>query len=62
MPKASSSSSTDCRNCVVLKILSLGEAMPSYSRCADKKLVCVIIAAPSSCQLSSCAEYTKLNV
>ena len=48
MPKASSSSSTDRRNRVVLKILSLGKAMPSYSYCADKKLVCVAIIAPSS--------------
>jgi len=62
MPKASSSLSTNCCNCVVLKILLLGKAMPSYSRCADKKLVYIIITALSGCQLFSCAKYTKLNI
>jgi len=58
MPKASSSLSTNRCNRVVLKILSLGKAMPSYSRYADKKLVYVAITAPSGCQFSSYAKYT----
>jgi len=36
--------------------------MPFYSCCADKKLVYVAIAAPSSRQLSSYAKCTKLNM
>jgi len=62
MPKASSSLSTDYYNYIVLKILSLGKAMPSYSCCADKKLVYIIIAAPSGYQLSSYTKCTKLNM
>jgi len=43
-------------------ILSLGEIMPSCSRCAEKKLVCIAIAAPSGRQPSSCVECTKSNM
>ena len=33
---------------VVLKILLLSKIMPTYSRCAKKKLVYIIIVSPSS--------------
>ena len=46
----------------VAVILSLGEIMPSYSCCNEKKLVCVVIIAPFGHQPSSCIEYTKLNI
>ena len=35
------------RACIVLVIFSIGEIMPIYSRYAKKKLVYIIIAAPS---------------
>ena len=47
---------------IVLVILSLGEIMPMYSRCTKKKLVCIIIIAPFSCQPFSYFKYTKLNI
>ena len=43
-------------------ILLLGKIMPSYSRCEEKKLVYIIIAAPFSHQPSSYIECTKLNI
>ena len=36
--------------------------MPTYSRCAKKKLGCVIITALFSLQLSFYFKYTKLNM
>ena len=47
---------------VVLTILSLGEIMPSYSRCSKKKLVCVAIASPFGRQPSSYTKCTKANM
>ena len=46
----------------VAVILLLGEIMPSYSRCAEKKLVYIAITALSGCQPSSCVKCTKLNI
>ena len=43
-------------------IFSLGEIMPSYSCYKEKKLVYIIITAPSSHQPSLYIEYTKLNM
>ena len=43
-------------------ILLLSEIMPSCSCCKEKKLVCVVIIAPSSHQPSLCVKYTKLNM
>ena len=47
---------------VIAVILLLGEIMPMCSRCAKKKLVCVIIIAPSSRQPSSYIKCTKSNI
>ena len=47
---------------IVLVILSLGEIMPIYSRCAKKKLVYIIIIALFSHQPSSYIKCTKLNI
>ena len=51
-----------CRAYIVLVIFLLSEIMPMCSRCAKKKLVYIIIAAPFSCQPSFCFKYTKLNM
>ena len=56
------SSLSNYYNRLVTTILSLGVVMPSYSRYTKKKLVYVTITAPSSCQPSSYAECTKLNI
>ena len=37
-----------CYTCVIAVILLLGKIMPICSCCAEKKLVYIIIAAPSS--------------
>ena len=50
------------RTQVVSKILSLSEVIPTYSRCAEKKLVYITIASPSSRQPSSYIECTKANI
>jgi len=47
---------------IILTILSLGEIMSPYSRCEEKKLVCVVIAAPSGRQPSSYTKYTRVNI
>ena len=47
---------------VVILILLLGKIIPTYSHCTKKKLVCVIIATPFSCQPFSYLECTKLNM
>ena len=47
---------------VVLTILSLGKVISTYSYCAKKKLVYVIIASPSSRQPSSYTKYIKANI
>ena len=48
--------------CVVTLILLLNKIMPTYSRCIEKKLVYITIAAPSSYQPSSYLECTKSNM
>ena len=48
--------------CVVILIFSLGEIMPIYSCCAEKKLIYITIAALFSCQPSFYFKYTKLNI
>jgi hypothetical protein len=50
------------RTQVVLTILSLSKVIPTYSRYAEKKLVYITIALPSSRQPSSYAKYTKANI
>ena len=47
---------------IVLVILLLGEIMPIYFYCAEKKLVYIIIIALFSRQPSSYIKYTKLNI
>ena len=47
---------------VVAVIFLLSEIMPMCSRCTKKKLVCVAIAAPFSCQPSSYIKCTKSNM
>ena len=51
-----------CHAYAVAVILLLGEIMPSYSYCNEKKLVYITIIAPFSCQPSSCSKYTKSNI
>ena len=46
---------------IVTVILLLGEIMPIYSCYAKKKLVCVVITAPSRRQPFSCSECIKAN-
>ena len=48
--------------CVVAIILLLSEIIPTYSCCALKGLVYIIIIAPLGCQPSSYTKYTKLNM
>ena len=43
-------------------ILLLGEIMPSYSCYKEKKLVYIIIIAPSNCQPFFYIKCTKLNI
>ena len=50
------------RTRVVLKILSLSEVIPTYSRYSEKKLVYVAIASPSGRQPSSYTKCTKANI
>ena len=51
-----------CHAYTIALILSLGVIMPIYSCYTEKKLVCVIIAAPFGHQPSSCFEYIKSNM
>ena len=46
----------------VAVIFLLGEIMPSYSYCDEKKLVYIVIMASFSCQPSSCIKCIKLNI
>ena len=50
------------RTRIVSTILSLSEVMPTCSRYAEKKLVYVAIASPSSRQPSSYTKCTKVNI
>ena len=47
---------------IVLTILLLSEVMLTYSRYAEKKLVYITIASPSSRQPSFYAKYIKVNI
>ena len=47
---------------VVALILLLGEIMPIYSYCTEKRLVYIIITALFSCQPSFYSECIKLNI
>ena len=51
-----------CYIYIILVILLLSKIMPIYSRCAKKKLVYIIIAAPSSRQPFFYFKYTKSNI
>ena len=51
-----------CRAYMVTLILSLGVIIPMCSYYTEKKLVCVIIAAPFGRQPSSCSKCIKLNI
>ena len=51
-----------CRAHAVAVILLLGEIMPSYSCCDEKKLVYITIIAPFSYQPFSYSEYIKLKI
>ena len=46
----------------VAVIFSLGEIMPSYFYCDEKKLVYIVIVAPFSHQPSSCSKCIKSNI
>ena len=61
MPLIRSLASKRCAYTVVV-ILLLGEIMPSYSCCDEKKLVYIAIMAPFSRQPSFCSKCTKLNM
>ena len=61
MPPIRSLASKCCAY-VVLVIFLLSEIMPTCSRYTEKKLVYIIIIAPSSHQPSSCFECTKSNI
>ena len=51
-----------CHAYTVILILLLGVIIPTCSCYTKKKLVCIIIAAPSSYQPSSYSKYIKLNI
>ena len=51
-----------CYTLLILIIILLGKIMPSCSRYAEKKLLYIIIAAPSSRQPSSYFKCTKVNM
>jgi len=62
MLKHLSLSQSQCHAYIVAFILSSGEVILLYSRCAKEELVYVVIAALSSRQPSSCSEYTSVNM
>ena len=47
---------------IVTLILLLGVIIPTYSHYTEKKLVYITIAAPFSCQPSSCSKCIKANM
>ena len=47
---------------IIAVIFSLNKIMPMCSHYAEKKLVYIIITAPSSRQPSFCFKYTKSNI
>ena len=50
------------RTYVIAVILSLSEIIPSYSYYKEKKLVYIVIIAPSNRQPFFYIKYTKLNI
>ena len=56
------SSASKCRAHVVAVILSLGEIMPTYSRCVLKGLVYIVIVAPLGRQPFFYTKCIKLNI
>jgi len=62
MPPQRSLPQAQRRARVVAVILSLGEVMPSCSRCVERGLVYVAIAAPSGRQPSFCSKCTSANM
>ena len=56
------SSASKRRVYIIAVILSLGEIMPSYSCCKEKKLVYIVIIVPFNCQPSFYIKCTKLNI
>ena len=61
MPLIRSLASERCAY-ILAVILLFGKIMPSYSRCVEKKLVCIIIIAPFGCQPFFYSECTKSNI
>ena len=61
-PIRTSLSSTNYYVYIVAFIQSLGEVMPTYSHCSNKKLVYITIAAPSSRQPSFYSKCTSTNI
>ena len=51
-----------CRSYTVAVVLLLSEVILLCSYCVKEGLVYIAIAAPSSCQPSSCFKYTSANV
>ena len=51
-----------CCAYIIAVIFLLGEIIPSYSYCKEKKLVYIIIIALLSHQPSFYIKYTKLNI
>jgi len=47
---------------IIAVILSLNKVILLYSCCAEKGLIYIIIAAPSSCQPSFYFKYTSINM
>ena len=62
MPPIRSQLLTSYYTAVVTTILLLGEIILSYSCYIKKKLVYIVIAAPSSRQPFLYAEYTQVNI
>ena len=60
--KSSVSKRLAYRSKLVAVILSLGEIMPTYSCCAEKGLVYIIIIASLGRQPSSYTKYIKSNM
>jgi len=62
MPLQQSLPQVYCHACVVAVILLLGKIILIYSYYTNKKLVCIAIAALSSCQPSFYFKYTSINI
>ena len=53
---------SEYHTCIITLILLLSVIMPIYSYYIKKKLVCVVIIAPSNYQPSSYSKYIELNM